>query len=135
MKTIQPRDMSAIKRNFQNVFPVKERMTRIAVKLQELTKTLNDLEITAKALDAGSVAMTGYTSDYFWKTEIVDKKKVFKLTDNVRFNEETRLYEIIESESEFTEIPVEEVDDTEVAPEKEVSPQEFQPQDFQEFKY
>lgn len=142
MKTISIRQFAAVKRVAQNVNFAVTKRNKIAEQISKLNEEYNALEAEIEGHEAGILALTGHKSeDLVTKvvtvTDKVDKEgrpiKVTKYEPKegvVVFNEETKVYEIHDNVEEVSDgVPVEEIDDTEKAPEVEVKAGEEAPID------
>lgn len=128
MRTLTIRQFAAVKRVAQNVNYAVTKRTKVAEQITRLNQEYNDLTEEIEGHEAGIVKLTGLTSEELVvkvveNTGKVDKDgKPIKVTkyepreDRVRFNEEKKVYEILEETPAFTETPVEtmdNIDDTE----------------------
>lgn len=128
MRTLTIRQFAAVKRVAQNVNYAVTKRNKVAEQITRLNQEYNDLTEEIEGHEAGIVKLTGCTSEELVvkvveNTGKMDKDgKPIKVTkyepreDRVRFNEEKKVYEILEETPAFTETPVgtpDEVDDTE----------------------
>ena len=133
MKTISIRQFAAVKRVAQNVNFAVTKRNKIAEQINKLNEEYNILASEIEGHEAGILALTGHTSEdlvtkVVTTTDKVDKEgRLIKVTKYepkegvVVFNEETKVYEIHDDIEEISEeVSVEEIDDTEKAPEREI---------------
>lgn len=140
MKTLSVRQFATVKRVAQNVNPLVVKKNKIATKISELNAEYNALTEEIEGHEMGIKALTGgfISEDLVVKkvenTGKVDKEgKPIKTTKYepregiVVFNEEANMYEIHTEEPDIEDVALDEVDDTEKAPEVEVKAGEESP--------
>lgn len=128
MKTLTIRQFAAVKRVAQNVNYAVTKRHKVAEQISKLNEEYNALTEEIEGHEAGIVRLTGFTSEELVakvveNTGKVDKDgKPIKVTkyepreDRVRFNEEKKVYEILDEVPVFTEAPagtMDNIDDTE----------------------
>lgn len=128
MKTLTIRQFAAVKRVAQNVNYAVTKRHKVAEQISKLNEEYNALTEEIEGHEAGIVRLTGFTSEELVakvveNTGKVDKDgKPIKVTkyepreDRVRFNEEKKVYEILDEAPVFTEAPagtMDNIDDTE----------------------
>lgn len=128
MRTLTIRQFAAVKRVAQNVNYAVTKRHKVAEQISKLNEEYNALTEEIEGHEAGIVRLTGFTSEELVakvveNTGKVDKDgKPIKVTkyepreDRVRFNEEKKVYEILDEAPDFTETPVgttDNIDDTE----------------------
>lgn len=128
MRTLTIRQFAAVKRVAQNVNYAVTKRHKVAEQISKLNEEYNALTEEIEGHEAGIVRLTGFTSEELVakvveNTGKADKDgKPIKVTkyepreDRVRFNEEKKVYEILDEAPGFTETPVEtadNIDDTE----------------------
>lgn len=128
MRTLTIRQFAAVKRVAQNVNYAVTKRHKVAEQISKLNEEYNALTEEIEGHEAGIVRLTGFTSEELVakvveNTGKVDKDgKPIKVTkyepreDRVRFNEEKKVYEILDVTPGFTETPIgttDNIDDTE----------------------
>lgn len=128
MKTLTIRQFAAVKRVAQNVNYAVTKRHKVTEQISKLNEEYNALTEEIEGHEAGIVRLTGFTSEELVakvveNTGKVDKDgKPIKVTkyepreDRVRFNEEKKVYEILDEAPVFTEAPagtMDNIDDTE----------------------
>lgn len=115
MKTITRRQFVAIKRVAQNVSPLVDKKNKLFKKMAQLNEEIMYLENEIEGHEGGVISITGgFGSEYIVKkvitlTNKTDKdgniinKTEYVPTKNVTFNEETKLYEIMEPSDKVVE--------------------------------
>lgn len=128
MKTITTRQYATVKRVAQNVNPLVVKKNKLISKINDLTEEIAQLNNEIEGHEMGIKSLTGgYTSEDLITKRVEDSGKVDKDGKPIKitkyepkegvlvFNEETKVYEIIEPEDTSFKI-----DDTEKIPEVEV---------------
>lgn len=144
MKTLTIREFASIKRVAMNVNPLVVKKNKIAAKINELNKEYNDLIEEIEGHEMGVKAKTGgFISEELISKRVEDtgkvdkdgkpiKKTIYEPKEGVvTFNKETNLYELLNNPLTMAVngVPMESIDDAEIAPEVEIKDGEESPID------
>lgn len=124
MKELTTRQIAAIKRQYQNSYPIIKKIESNNAKIVELEAEINDLEITLNACESGIKNMTGgYRS-----VDLIDRVVTPKFNedgspkmDNAGKYQLKNVSLVFKSPVEVDEVPTNEVDENAVAPEVEAN--------------
>lgn len=113
MKTISIKQLAAIKRVAQNVYPAQIKADKLREKIKDYSDALAELEKEIELSQAGVKAMTGYGVDYLINRDTTSSQAKYVPSENLEFNEDTRLYTILELNTISDEEPTEEINNHE----------------------
>lgn len=117
MKTITERQLTSVKRVAMNVNPLVTNKNKCITKIQELTQEVEILDAEITGHEGGIIALTGYKSGDLVKKVVtkIDKydkngkqltKTEYIPTDKLVFDEEKKVYNIVDSTDCEWENPV-----------------------------
>lgn len=106
MKTISIKQLAAIKRVAQNVYPAQIKANKIRERIKDYSDALAELEKEIELSQAGVKAMTGYSVDYLINRDCSSSPAKYVPSENLEFDENTRLYTILELNTVSEEEPI-----------------------------